>query len=292
MFNSNISSLKNPLNVAIGTSIAVGAFLAFDVTPAAAFSFTTNKTGDDPKGNILLDSITVENNDGTSTLFDDFSFITRAGIVHNDEWDGGNSGAASADVGDNVNYDLSQGLDAEINQYGVKKENLSIDELHHNLNNLNLNSIIDTEDNGNFAIDLFFDKAVDNLLLWERGMNSKLGIQALDEGGNLIGNYLEVYSKHWDNAGFKINTQEIGGSQKVGARGISMSELGVENMFITGFRLTSKASYNGPDWKILGTDATRGGEVELPSQSVPEPGTMAGVLAIGGLLIARRRRSA
>ena len=44
-------------------------------------------------------------------------------------------------------------------------------------------------------------------------------------------------------------------------------------------------------WRvILGTDVTRGGKVPLETESVPEPGTMAGLLAVGGLLVASRRR--
>ncbi|MGC9503329.1 exosortase-dependent surface protein XDP2 [Baaleninema sp.] len=262
---------------AISSSLAAATLLTVNVTPAQAFSFTTNKTGSDPKGLIELNSIQLD--DGT--VIDDFSFINEARIVSNDEYSGGNTGAASADIGDN----LTSSPDT-----GMKKENLSENELHVNLNNLNLNSIIDTEDNGNFAMDLFFDKAVDNLLVWERGMNSKLGVQAIDREGNLLGRYLEVNSKNWDYAGYNIDTQEIGSAQRVGARGISMAELGVEDKYITGFRFISESSFNGPDWKILGTDVTRGGKVPLETESVPEPGTMAGLLAVGGLLVASRRR--
>ncbi|OAB62800.1 PEP-CTERM sorting domain-containing protein [Leptolyngbya valderiana BDU 20041] len=270
------SKIETPIrSSAIYSSLAATALLALNVSPAQAFSFTTNKTGNDAKGLIELNSIQLE--DGT--IIDDFSVINEARIVSNDEYSGGNTGAASADIGDNVVAGPNTGM---------KKENLSEDELHVNLQNLNLNSIIDTEDNGNFAIDLFFDKAVDNLLVWERGMNSKLGIQAIDRNGNLIGRYLEVNSRNWQYAGYDIDTQEIGGAQKVGARGISMAELGVEDQYITGFRFISQSDFNGPDWKILGTDVTRGGEI--PLETVPEPGTMAGLLAIGGLLAASRRR--
>ncbi|MBP0002064.1 MAG: PEP-CTERM sorting domain-containing protein [Cyanobacteria bacterium SID2] len=258
----------------IGTAVATGTILALQTSPALAFSFTTNKMGNDPKGDIWLQSIELE--DGTT--IDDFSFINHAQIVSNDEYTGGNTGAASADIGDNATT-------------GLKKEHLSESEIFVNLANKNLNNIIDTEDNGHFAIDLFFDKAIDNLLIWERGMNSKLGVQALDFDGNLIGNYLEVNSREWNYAGYKIDTKEIGGSQKVSALGVSMADLGVENSYITGFRFFSQSNFNGPDWKILGTDVTRGGEVPLEPESVPEPGMMAGLLAVSSLLTFSRRRN-
>jgi hypothetical protein len=89
---------------------------------------------------------------------------------------------------------------------GLKQERLTNEGAVAALGNLNLNSIIDTEDKGNFAIDTMFNKAVDNVLIFERGMNSRLDIQALDFAGNLIGNLIELpKSNQWTNTGYSID---------------------------------------------------------------------------------------
>lgn len=270
-------------SIAITTSVVAGTFLTLTSAPAEAFTFTTNfEQNNGAKGDVWLKSIEME--DGT--LIDDFSLITSAHIVYNDQYTGGNSGAASADMGDNATT-------------GVKVENATEEDLVTNLNNLNLNNIVDTEDKGSFAIDLFFDNAIDNLLVWERGENSKLAVQALDEYGNLIGDKLVLNSRNanktnpddqWVSAGYSINTKEIGGSQEVAARGVSMAEFfGGETptiQTIQGFRFFSEQGYNGPDWKIAGTNASRPGGPE----KVPEPATILGLGAIGGLLATIRRR--
>ncbi|MDB9315341.1 PEP-CTERM sorting domain-containing protein [Spirulina sp. CS-785/01] len=257
------------------TGITASAALSLLAVPADAFSFQTNATGDgwtDTTSDIWLESIELE--DGT--MVDEFSLINSATIVENDEYTGGNSGAASTDIGDTSTT-------------GTSVEAPTENELVGNLNNLNLNNIIDTEDSGSFAIDLFFNDPVDNLLLWERGMNSALAVQAVDGAGNLAGNKVTVDFRELSNdyyAGYKINTQEIGGSQKVGSYGLTMADLGVEDLSINGFRFFSDSSFNGPDWKIMGTNATRpGGPVD-----VPEPGTILGLAAFSGLLAAARRR--
>jgi hypothetical protein len=246
------------------TAVALCAGLA---TSAQAASFTTNytATGSDPaKGDIWLNSIELN-----GKLITDFSFVTGGKINQNDQWTGGNSGAASADIGDNTTPP------------GVKEEDLSEASLLANLGNNNLNNIIDTEDSGKFEIDLSFSKAIDNILLWERGMNSKIGVQALDTAGNLIGNFLELNSNNWNYAGYNIDTKEIGGSQTVGSLAVSLADLGLTDA-ISSIRVTSKgAAYNGPDWKVMGTAA-----------AVPEPGAVGGLVALGLLgTIAKRKRS-
>ncbi|MFP4008269.1 MAG: exosortase-dependent surface protein XDP2 [Spirulinaceae cyanobacterium] len=249
---------------AVQTGLTAFALCAGLATSAQAASFTTNYTGSGPKGDIWLDSIELN-----GKLITDFSFVTGGNINQNDRWTGGNSGAASADIGDNATT-------------GVKEEDLSEASLLTNLGNNNLNNIIDTEDSGKFEIDLSFDKALDNILLWERGMNSKIGVQALDTAGNLIGNFLELNSKNWDYAGYKLNTKEIGGTQKVGSLAVSLADLGLTDA-ISSIRVTSKgSSYKGPDWKLVGTAA-----------AVPEPGAVAGLVALGLLgTIAKRKHSA
>jgi hypothetical protein len=148
------------------------------------------------------------------------------------------------------------------------------------MNNLNLNNIIDTEDSGNFILDLNFAKAVDNIFLWERGMNSRLDVQALDASGNVIGNKLALSnSKNWDYAGYKIDTLEIGSAQKVGSIGVSLADLGLTSGYVSGLRVSSKSTYNGPDFKVMGSVA-----------DVPEPSSLLGLGAVVAGVLATRRR--
>lgn len=262
------------------TGIIASASLAMLAAPADAFTFTSNFTGDAPKGDIWLQSIQLE--DGS--IVDSFSVITSAKIFANDAYTGGNSGAASADRGDNTTT-------------GVKVEDATAADLVTNLSNLNLNNIVDTEDSGSFEIDLFFDKAIDNLLIWERGQNSALAVQALDENGALIGDKVVVnfgvnslggvLDKTAHYAGYSIDTLEIGGAQKVNSVGLTLADLGLTDTSINSFRFFSKGGsdgYNGPDWKILGTQA------EDVSVGVPEPGTVLGLTLISGLVAAARRK--
>lgn len=243
-------------------SLVAGSLLTLIAAPAQAFSFTTNFTGNDPKGNIFLDSVALA--DGT--VISNFSLVSAANIISNDLWTGGNTGAASADLGDRATVGLKQ---EAVTNAGVVAA----------LGNLNLNSIIDTEDTGSFVMDVAFSKAVDMLFFWERGMNSRLDIQALDTKGNLIGNLLNLDSRTWQYAGFGIDTREISGTQRVASRGVSLTDLGVSGP-ISGLRVTSRSSYNGPDWKVVGSAA-----------SVPEPTAIAGLGLVAGVLAASRRKS-
>ncbi|NEO27818.1 MAG: PEP-CTERM sorting domain-containing protein [Kamptonema sp. SIO4C4] len=262
--------MKN-LNL-LATGITASAALAMFAAPADAFSFKTNASGagwDDTTGDIWLESIEME--DGT--VVDEFSLIDSATIVENDEYTGGNTGAASTDKGDTTTT-------------GTSIEAPSNEDLVGNLNNLNLNNIVDTEDSGDFQIDLFFNNPVDNLLMWERGMNSALAVQAIGADGELTGNKVKVDFRSLSEeyyAGYKINTEEIGGAQKVGSYGLSMADLGVSDLSIDGFRFFSESEFNGPDWKIAGTNAER-------DVDVPEPGTVLGLAAFGGLIAAARRK--
>ena len=239
--------------------------LTLSATSAQAFTFQTNLApgSSDPKGNIWLESVTLNDD----TVFSDFSFVSGAQIVHNDLYTGGNTGAASSDRGDEAD--------------GVKLEKATNESIVQSLGNNNLNNIIDGEDQGSFVINVSFEKAVSSLFFWERGMNSRLGVQALDTAGNLIGNFLTLDSRTWKAAGFSIDTTEIGGAQRVGSLGVSLADLGVTGP-ISAIQLTSRSNFNGPDFKVIGGAAP---------QAVPEPTTMAGLaLAGAGFAAARRRR--
>lgn len=265
----NIRQLTTSLGLAATSALVLAS------SPAQAFTFQSNFTealsgNDAPKGDILLNSITLE--DGS--VLDDFTMVTSANILSNDIYTGGNSGAASADIGD-------------LATTGVRQEALTNEGAKAVLNNLNLNNIIDTEDSGSFILDLNFEKAVDNIFLWERGMNSRLDVQALDANGNLIGTQLQLSnSRDWTDAGFKIDTKEIGKAQKVGSIGISLEDLGLSTGTISALRVSSEGrAYNGPDFKVLGSVAD--------TQDVPEPSALLGLGAVvAGVFATRRRQSA
>lgn len=260
------------LTAKLGMAATVAGVAAiFGATSAQAFQFKTNYTGEAPKGDIWLESVEFGGN-----VYTEFSLVNNAKIVSNDVFTGGNTGAASADKGDNTTT-------------GVKVEKATESSIVENLNNLNLNNIIDTEDSGSFAINLFFDQAVDNVLLWERGDgsgNSALGLQAIDAAGNLLGEKFVVDFRQLDNsyyAGYSIDTLEIGGAQTVGSFGLSLANLGVDGP-IVGVQATSVKGYDGPDWKVMGT--TTPGAV-----GTPEPFSMIGsALALGGAAIVKRRK--
>jgi len=236
--------------------------LTLSSAPVQAFSFQTNLApgSNDPKGDIWLKSVTVG-----GTEVSNFSLVNNAKIIYNDAYKGGNTGAASSDRGDNAS--------------GVKKEDATNASIVQSLGNLNLNNIIDGEDSGSFKINVSFEKAVSSLFFWERGMNSKLGVQALDAAGNLVGKYLILDSSKFNYAGYSIDTTEIVGAQRVGSLGVNLADLGLSNA-ISSIQLTSTSKFNGPDFKVVGGTA-----------AVPEPTTMAGVaLASAGFAAARRRQ--
>ena len=255
--------------IATTVGLIAGSAIALS-SPAQAFSFTTNYTAalsgsDAPKGDIMLNSVTLENGQNIRN----FSLINSANILSNDIYTGGNSGAASADIGDKATT-------------GVRQEALTNESARTVLNNLNLNNIIDTEDRGSFILDLNFEKAVDNIFIWERGMNSRLDIQALDASGNAIGNKVNLSnSRTWDYAGFEIDTKEIGRKQRVGSIGVSLADLGISNGFVSALRVSSEGRlYNGPDFKVMGSVA-----------EVPEPSSIIGLGAVvAGALATRRRK--
>lgn len=260
----------NIRNLAASIGVVAGSVIALSSAPAQAFSFQSNYTsaltGDNAaKGDIMLDSVTL----GSGNIISNFTLVNSANILSNDIFTGDNSGAASADIGD-------------LATTGVRKEDPTNEDLQAVLNNQNLNNIIDTEDSGTFILDLNFEQAVDNIFIWERGMNSQLDIQALDASGNVIGNQVNLSnSRNWDYAGFNIDTQEIGNAQRVGSIGVSLADLGLtDGNYVNSLRVYSNGSaYNGPDFKVLGSVA-----------EVPEPSALLGLGAIVAGAFATRRR--
>jgi PEP-CTERM putative exosortase interaction domain len=258
----NIKRILTWAGLTAGTALATLASpdAAFSLTP---FSFSTNFTGFDPKGDIWLNSVTT----GLGPTYSSFNLVSGANIISNDVWTGGNTGAASADRG-------------SLTTTGVNVEDLqgSPGEAHivTSLGNLNLNNIIDTEDQGNFVIELLFKRKSDRFFFWERGMNSKLLVEALDDLGNVLSSYL-MDSSTFDNAGFAIHTMEPNNLQAVGAQGLKLDGVTSKRLRLT----ASGAAFNGPDFKVVAV------------ASVPEPATIAGtVLAAGAAVAARRKRKA
>lgn len=239
---------------------------------AEAFSFTTNYTLDDSllgndrsRGDILLESVTY----GGQT-FSAFSLVNAVDILQNDLWTGGNTGAGSADRGRFAND-------------GIIQEALTADGAVAALGNLNLSSIVDGEDRGAFTLNLFFDRAAQDMLVWERGINSALSLQAIDQSGNLLGNSFTITKDRWENAGYRLGTTEIGNNiQNVGSWGISAADFGLGDGLIHGVQVSAQgtALYNGPDFKIVGTAA----------QSVPEPSLVLGFGTLFLMGLAGRRR--
>ncbi|MEB3358796.1 MAG: exosortase-dependent surface protein XDP2 [Synechococcales bacterium] len=281
-------------NSSVWTGMMAAGCLLLAGAPAQAttgFSFTTNFSGkvdangrlvsDYGKYDIMLNSVVI---DGVTR--NDFVRVNQAVINYNDPG-AGNNAAASADIGDQVNGSVY-----------IKQEELAIGVdnsiVSDVMTNLNLNHIIDTEDKGNFDFDLTFSSAVDKVLVWERGRNSDLSLQALDASGSLIGNKMTLTRSLWNDAGYKIDTQEIGSAQSVGSRGLSLADFGLldgagnTTNFIYGVRVTSLSSYNGPDWKLIGLKDQSAPDPE----AVPEPFAMAGLGVVAGAMMIKRRRAA
>ncbi|HLO88201.1 MAG TPA: exosortase-dependent surface protein XDP2 [Nostocaceae cyanobacterium] len=251
---------------------AVLTAVAATTSAAQAASFTSNVSQNtNAKANIFLNSITQN-----GKTFSNFSYVNRAKILFNtpiDIKDPLNSGAASTDKGDNATAPLPPKADptnADIVAY---------------LGNNNLNNILDTEDQGSFDIDVFFDSEIvkdnsglDDIFYWERGQNSDIEIQGLNAAGQLIGNSIKInQTKNSANyAGFQIDTTEVFAPQPVGSWGISLNSLGVSKL--SGLRLIGRPAYVGPDFKLIAR------------KTVPEPATVFGLGTVAILAFLRRRQ--
>ncbi|MEA5597084.1 exosortase-dependent surface protein XDP2 [Rivularia sp. UHCC 0363] len=260
----------NQLVTSIGLTVSTVLFVS---NSAQAANFTTNinqKT--DAKKDILLESI--QQKDQTITQF---SFVNKAVINKNTpRTKDANSGAASTDSGDKATTPV------------ITKEDPDAVEIAKFLGNSNLNNIIDGEDTGSFNINVFFDSLIkednsglDSLFFWERGMNSDLMVQAIDSTGNIIGNAITLLRKQQQDAGFKIDTKEIGKSQEVGSWGVSLAQLGVTSL--SGIQLSATSKFNGPDFKVIARKSS--------VKTVPEPGTVIGLGSVAALAFVRRRKS-
>ncbi len=261
-FKQTIMNIKRILTWA---GLTAGTALTMFASPAGAagisfapFSFSTNFTGSNPRGDIWLNSVTTS----LGPTYSSFNLVSGANIISNDVWTGGNTGAASTDKGLNATSPFAP------------NENPTGGEIAAYLGNLNLNNIIDTEDRGNFVIELLFNRKSDRFFFWERGMNSQLFVEALDDLGNVLSSYL-LDSSTFNSAGFAIHTMEPNNLQAVGAQGLSLNGATSKRLRLT----ASGAAFNGPDFKVVAV------------ASVPEPATIAGtVLAAGAAVAARRKR--
>ncbi|MBD1837702.1 PEP-CTERM sorting domain-containing protein [Coleofasciculus sp. FACHB-64] len=260
-------------------SLMAGSLLAFSATSAQAFApfkfdttFSPNPA--DSKKDIKLEKVTF----GSKT-YKDFLLVTGATIVQNDLTTGTQQGPGSSDHGDGTVSDTTL-------PQGPKKENPTNDDIVASLGNLNLNSIIDTEDNlGTSVIEIFFGQATDTFFFWERGNpksedtqtagNSDLLVESLDKNGTVLEAF-KITRDLWKYAGYSINTKEIDKDQKVGSLGLKGSKKAVR------LRLSSSIGFNGPDYKVVAQNV-----------SVPEPASLAGLgMVAGALVVSRRRRQA
>jgi PEP-CTERM motif len=208
----------------------------------------------------------------TSTMVD----ARRTQQMYND-----NSGAASTDKGHKASSPMAVS--------GMK--NPTGQEVAAFVGNNNLNNIIDTEDDGSFAMNLFFGSEIrkdgtglDSLFFFERGKNSDLNVQAIDKNGNVIGKLVRLMRGDQQDAGYSISTTEIGNAvQEVGTWGLSLAELDVASL--AGIKVSGNgSSFNGADWKVVGRQG------EFNSTAVPEPGTLLALGVVGGLGFLQRRR--
>ncbi|MBV6626394.1 MAG: PEP-CTERM sorting domain-containing protein [Rivularia sp. (in: Bacteria)] len=261
-------------------SLTIGSVLFVSNTAQAA-SFTSNVSqNSNAKEDIFLNSITQK-----GKTFSTFSYVESVNSFSNTAYTGGNSGAASTDKGDNATAPEQT------------MEDTTASNIAAFLGNNNLNNIIDGEGR-TFSMDLKFDsfisegdeenKELDSLFFWERGMNSDLTIQALDEQGNLIGNVMRLNRKvNQKYAGFKINTEEIKRAQKVGSWGVSLADLNVTGL--RGVRVSADKSHSGPDFKVIARQSSA--PKFAKAAKVPEPGTIIGLSSVAALAFFRRRKS-
>jgi hypothetical protein len=244
------------------TGLLMSSVLLLSKAPAQAasfspFSFETNWSGSAPKGDILLESVVVD-----GETLDDFSFVSDATIIFNDVFSGGNTGAASSDLGDEA-------------VIGLSVEDPSDADVLGSLGNPYLSSIIDTEERGRAIVEVSFANPVSQFFFWERGMNSELLIEALNDVGDVVASYL-FDSKSSTYAGFDLDTKEIDSKQRVGSVGLLLEGATTQTL-----RLSSLGrSFNGPDYKVVAAATT----------PVPEPVTIAGLGLTAGLLILSRRK--
>ncbi|MGD1862096.1 MAG: exosortase-dependent surface protein XDP2 [Leptolyngbyaceae cyanobacterium] len=243
------------------TASAAAGCLLMAAGSASAFTFDTTWSGAQPKGDVLLESVTI----GTD-IINDFAFVSSVSNFTNSYYSGGNTGAASSDKGDHATQ-------------GIAVEAPSNNEVAASLKNPYLSSIIDTEDSDSvgFSMDLNFDQAFSQLLFWERGINSSLGIKI-----NGVEKILTKDDFKLGETSYELDTTEIGGAQKVGSYGVDLADFGITGTYSGPVTIFSNdygyTGFNGPDFKVVGVAA------------VPEPAAILGLTAVAGAAIAGRRR--
>jgi hypothetical protein len=114
------------------------------------------------------------------------------------------------------------------------------------------------------------------LTLLERGGNSDLRIRGIRADGSLTDS-ITMLRGQTGQAGWTLDSLEIGGPQQVHGVGISLDRTWTN---LKGFRFEAADGMNGPDLIAVGT---------IPTSFVPTPGSLA-LMGAAGLLIDRRRR--
>ncbi|MEA5564019.1 exosortase-dependent surface protein XDP2 [Anabaena sp. UHCC 0399] len=272
-------------NILTSAVVALSAALAMSSTAKAA-SFITNFTPNpaNPQEDIFLTSI----QQGGQTLlpFTNLLLVNDARINFNTpKTSVPNSGAASTDRGELATNPLGF----------APNEDPTGAEIAAYLGNYNLNNIVDSEDTptSRFDIDVFFEapviadsRGLDSFFFFERGLNSDIQLQAIDINGNLVGSSYKITRGKWTAAGYSMDTTEVPGAQPVGSWGVSYADLGLgSDVVLSGLKLISESSFNGPDFKVFATASFCCGPIPIP-----EPTTIIGLGAVAGLTLVRRRQ--
>lgn len=172
----------------------------------------------------------------------------------------------------------------------------------------NLAYLLDGEDSSlSWNLDLYYptaqgvyndgDENTMELLMLERGMNSRLGARAILQGGGYSDGIVLDFALS-GSAGYSLKTLEIGNAQQVGGFGIDLNAFNLAvGQPVIGFQFYARAdwdlgggtTFNGPDFVGF-----VGAAPPVPLVPVPEPATL-GLAAAGigllGVLRAARKRS-
>jgi hypothetical protein len=172
----------------------------------------------------------------------------------------------------------------------------------------NLAYLLDGEDSSlSWNLDLYYqagqgvyndgNTSTMELLMLERGMNSKLGARAILLGGGYSDSIVLDFALS-GTTGYSLNTLEIDNAQAVGGFGIDLNAFNLTTgQAVVGYQFFAKANwdlgaettYNGPDFVGF-----VGAAPPVPLVPVPEPSTVviggAGLGILGLVQAARRRR--